>query len=128
MSDFWEEYRDFVKSVTSKASEDDAVFEQKCAELSRDLKGNFARLDTAIAGIAGESGEISDVWKKIKFHHKSFAEKKDDLISELGDIYWYLAQASIALGITPQELMKNNMEKLKLRHPAGHFSNQYMKK
>ena len=74
------------------------------------------------------TGEIADVWKKIKFHGKDFADKKTELISELGDMYWYLAQASMALGVNMEEIINKNIEKLKQRHPNGHFSNQYMDK
>ncbi len=126
--EFLADYCRFVDSVTSSYSKDDEVFRQKAEELSRDLNGNFSRLDTAIAGIAGEAGEIADVWKKIKFHGKSFAEKRDDLLSELGDMYWYLAQASMALEVPMEEIIEGNVKKLKARHPDGHFSNAYMKK
>ncbi len=126
--EFLKEYCAFVDSVTSSYSKDDDVCRQKLDELSQCLNGNFSRLDTAISGIAGEAGEIADVWKKIKFHGKTFAEKREDLISELGDMYWYLAQASMALNVPMEEIIKSNVKKLKARHPDGHFSNAYMKK
>lgn len=126
--EYLHDYCNFVDSVTSSYSKDDAACRQKIDELSQKLNGNFARLDTAIAGIAGEAGEIADVWKKIKFHGKSFEEKREDLLSELGDMYWYLAQASMALNVPMEEIIAGNVKKLKARHPDGHFSNAYMKK
>ncbi len=126
--EFFAQYCEFVDSITSEDSKNDTQFLERAKMLSKTLNGQYARLDTAVAGIAGEAGEIADVWKKIKFHSKDLTEeRKQDLLYELGDMYWYLAQASMALGVTPEEIVKMNMGKLKKRHPHG-FSNEYMTK
>ncbi len=126
--EFLTSYCNFVNSITSQESKDDNAFTKKMQTLSQQLNGNYSRLDTAIAGISGEAGEIADVWKKIKFHGKDLEDKKEELISELGDMYWYLAQASMALGINMEDIINKNVEKLQKRHPNGYFSNQYMDK
>ena len=38
---------------------------------------------------------------------------------ELGDIMWYMAQACLALGITLDDVIKTNIEKLEKRYPNG---------
>ena len=38
---------------------------------------------------------------------------------ELGDIMWYVAQACIALGITMDDVIETNIEKLESRYPGG---------
>ena len=38
---------------------------------------------------------------------------------ELGDIMWYVAQACIALGITMDDVIETNIEKLESRYPSG---------
>ena len=125
-SEFFKEYCTFVNSVTSEPSRDDEVLRAKITELSELLNGNYARMDTAVAGIAGEAGEIADLWKKLKFHGKPFNEEnRSNMIKELGDMFWYLAQASMALGIPMEEIIRGNVEKLKQRHPHG-FSGAYM--
>lgn len=125
--DFFNAYCEFANSTTSELAKDDEIFQKKAAELSQLLDGNYARLDNAISGIAGEAGEIADLWKKLKFHGKEFnQENKDKLVKELGDMFWYLAQASMALNVSMDEMIKQNIEKLKLRHPNG-FNSSYMK-
>lgn len=124
--EFFEEYCRFVDSTTSEETKSDELFLQHAKDLSKQLNSQYARLDTAINGIAGEAGEVADVWKKIKFQGKELTEEsKSDLLEELGDMYWYLAHASMALGVSPEEIIKMNIEKLKKRHPHG-FSNAYM--
>ena len=127
-TEFFKDYCSFVDSVTSEASHNDKIFNNKIAELSKLLNGNYARMDTAVAGIAGEAGEIADLWKKLKFHGKEFNdENRSNMIKELGDMFWYLAQASMALGVPMEEIILGNVEKLKLRHPHG-FSGAYMER
>lgn len=125
--DFFKNYCAFANSITSEFGKDDKLFQKKIEELSNILSGNYSRLDNAISGIAGEAGEIADLWKKIKFHGKDFDdENKEKLIKELGDMFWYLAQASLALDIPMEEIINKNIEKLKTRHPNG-FNKEYMK-
>ena len=38
---------------------------------------------------------------------------------ELGDVAWYLALTSHALGLTLEEVLEHNIEKLKKRYPEG---------
>lgn len=122
------DYCDFVNFTASDYVRDDELFKCKAKELSDSLQGNFARMDNAVNGIAGEAGEIDDLWKKIKFHGKEFNDDvKNEIINEIGDMFWYLAQASIALGVPLEEIIKMNIEKLKKRHPDG-FSGDYMTK
>lgn len=125
--EFFKNYCEFANSTTSDLGRDDEVFKKKFEELSNILGGSYSRLDNAISGIAGEAGEIADLWKKIKFHGKDFnAENKEKMIKELGDMFWYLAQASIALNVPMEEMVNKNIKKLKARHPNG-FSQEYMK-
>ena len=71
----------------------------------------------ACLGLSGEVGEVNDLLKKHMFQgHKL---NKDDLINELGDIAWYLAEAATALGVELEEILSKNIEKLKARYPEG---------
>jgi NTP pyrophosphatase (non-canonical NTP hydrolase) len=47
------------------------------------------------------------------------------LIIELGDIMWYVAQATQALGISFDEVIETNVNKLKKRYPGGEFDVHY---
>lgn len=68
-------------------------------------------------GLAGESGEVADLVKKVMFQgHKI---DKEHLAKELGDICWYLAETATAIGYKLEDIMEMNIEKLKKRYPDG---------
>lgn len=127
VKDFLDAYCRFANSTCSETGKNDELFRQRQQDLSKWLKGEFTRFDMAVSGLAGEAGEVADVWKKLKFHDKELNQEMfDKLVDELGDVYWYLAQASMALGISMDEIIKRNIAKLEKRHPHG-FSKEYMK-
>lgn len=68
-------------------------------------------------GLSGESGEFADHIKKWKFQGHEFDNKH--LAKELGDILWYCAVGAASLGYTLDEIMIQNVEKLKKRYPNG---------
>ena len=124
--EYFDNYSLFVDGVTSEVSKNDKLFATRFQELSKQLKGNYSRLDSAVAGLAGEAGEVADVWKKIKFHSLEYnKETKDKFIKELGDVCWYVFQTALALEVPVEEIIDRNIEKLKTRHPNG-FSAEYM--
>ena len=48
-------------------------------------------------------------------------DNREHLIIELGDILWYVAQATMALGISFDEVIATNVKKLEKRYPGGEF-------
>lgn len=74
-------------------------------------------LINAVMGLCGESGEAIDIVKKHISHGHEL--NREALIKELGDIAWYLAEASTALDIPLEEVLQRNIEKLKSRYPEG---------
>lgn len=71
----------------------------------------------AVMGLNGEAGEVIDHVKKVCFQgHELDGEH---LIEELGDVAWYLAVCAEALGVTLEDVMKRNIDKLKARYPEG---------
>lgn len=77
-------------------------------------------LTNSVMGLCGESGEACDIVKKHLFHGHPL--DREALIKELGDIAWYLAEASEALGISLDEVFSGNIEKLRRRYPEGFSS------
>ena len=71
----------------------------------------------ACLGLSGEVGEVNDLLKKHLFQGHDLNKK--DLINELGDIAWYLAEAATALGIDLEDIFVGNIEKLRKRFPNG---------
>lgn len=124
--DYFKNYTAFGDSVTAEVSKNDEVFAARFNKLSKLLGGNYSRLDNAIAGLAGESGEVADLWKKVKYHGVEFDnETRDKFKKELGDVCWYLFQTAYALNMPMEEIIDANVAKLKQRHAHG-FSAEYM--
>lgn len=74
----------------------------------------------AVLGLAGEAGESADVVKKM-FFHSAKKDKEEQLLNlkkELGDVYFYLLKLQELFGITTDEVLQLNREKLLERHPT----------
>lgn len=70
-----------------------------------------------VMGLNGESGECIDMVKKHLFQGHEL--NKDKLVKELGDVSWYLAISAEALGVSLEEVMQRNVDKLMERYPDG---------
>ena len=79
-------------------------------------------LINGVMGLCGEAGEAIDIVKKhLAQGHELDREK---LIGELGDIAWYLAETAHALGVSLDEVLERNIDKLKKRYPEGFDENR----
>ena len=117
----FEQYRTFVEGVTSEESMNTNAMIDRILELDKRI--NVARMDTACNGIAGESGEINDLWKKIKFHGKPLNDENiEKMKAEVGDMFWYLLHLCVILDISFEDAMISNIKKLETRYPGGKFS------
>ena len=115
------DYAKFVDSTTSKESLDTVKLCEKLVDLTLEHPTTeFSQLLTASIGMQAESGEFSEVIKKIIFQGKPFnKDERYHLKRELGDVLWYWVQGCTALGYTPQEVMQENINKLESRYPNG---------
>ena len=83
------------------------------------------RLICSMLGLVGEAGEAADKLKKIirESEHASgwkiTEEEKKALVSEVGDVLWYVAVLSHELGSSLEEVAAMNIEKLKSRKLRG---------
>ena len=115
-------YIEFVRQTTSPASSDYAALLTRLTDLESNDDADVPRLMTAAFGISAESGEFTEVIKKIFLQGKPY---NDDnvfhLKRELGDICWYIAQACMAIDTTFEEVLQMNYEKLSARYPEGTF-------
>ena len=68
-------------------------------------------------GLAGEAGEVIDLVKKYMFQGHDI--DLDKLIDEAGDCLWYLAELSVGLGVSLEDIAMRNVEKLWRRFPQG---------
>ena len=118
-------YAKFVNEVTSQESKENSVFFERL-EYRKNKKFPSERLLTAAVGLCAESGEFTEVIKKIVFQGKEPTEENlFHLKREMGDIMWYFMQACMALDVSPEEIIEMNVEKLKSRYPGGEFDVHY---
>ena len=117
----FDEYGKFVISTTSRESLSTTIMMDRLLKLGREHPTvEFSQLLTASIGMQAESGEFSEVIKKIIFQGKEFTpDEKYHLMRELGDVLWYWVQGCRALGYTPQQVMEENIKKLESRYPNG---------
>ena len=121
----FDKYSKFVDAVTSDESKDFLALSDRLVEL--DKKGaNIERLVTAGVGLNAEAGEFLEIVKKMVFQGKSWNNaNREHLIIELGDIIWYATNACMALGISFEDVVARNVEKLEKRYPGGQFDVYY---
>lgn len=128
-------YKEFVEAVTSRPSNDLTTFMNRCDELDgnydsvTDSHGpdiNVPLLLTAALGLAAETGEFCEIPKKIFFQGKPLSvENVFHMKRELGDVLWYWINACRALNLDPNEVIGENVNKLKARYPGGEFDVHY---
>ena len=117
----FDRYEEFVAAVTSDCSTNFVDFADRIGELDRQ-GANIERLLTAGVGINAEGGEFLEIIKKMVFQGKPWNEdNREHLIIELGDVMWYVAQATMALDISFDEGIATNVKKLEKRYPGGSF-------
>ena len=114
-------YEEFVAAVTSECSTNFVDFADRIGDLDRQ-GANIERLLTAGVGSNAEGGEFLEIIKKMVFQGKPWNEdNREHLIIELGDVMWYVAQATMALDISFDEVIATNVKKLEKRYPEGSF-------
>jgi NTP pyrophosphatase (non-canonical NTP hydrolase) len=68
-------------------------------------------------GLVGEAGEVAEKIKKVirDDNYQISDEKRVEIVKEVGDVLWYIANLSVELGISLEDVAAKNLEKLKSR-------------
>ncbi len=120
-------YKEFVQEVTSKESNQLSEMFYATKELEANNPNvNMSLLLTGGIGLSSETGEFNEIVKKCIFQGKPL---NDETVfhckRELGDIMWYWISSCRALGLDPNEVIEENVNKLKARYPGGEFDVHY---
>ena len=119
-------YQDFVRAVTSDASNFEADLISQLTVLGETSTVNIALLLTAAIGLAAECGEFAEIPKKCVFQGKPLNEEAIfHMKRELGDVMWYWVNACRALNLDPNDVIAENVRKLESRYPGGSFDAYY---
>jgi len=120
-------YKDFVKGVTSKESDQLSEMFYAIKDHERNMpKVNMSLLLTGGIGLSSEGGEFNEIIKKCIFQGKPLDEDTVfHLKRELGDIMWYWVTACRSLDLDPNDVIEENVNKLKSRYPGGEFDAHY---
>ena len=87
-----------------------------------DGQGKLLRLLTSAVGISAEGGEFLEIVKKMIFQGKPWNDaNKHHLVTELGDLMWYITQAVWHLEVSMEDVVATNVKKLEKRYPGGSF-------
>ena len=114
--DYLNRYGEFVSSITSDPSLKIEAFQQRVSEVDAS-NISAPRLITAALGLSSESGEFTEIVKKMFLQGKPPSE--DNIFHmkrELGDIMWYWSTACMALNLDPFEVIEENRAKLEARY------------
>lgn len=128
-------YSQFVAAVTSEASNDLTTFMNRLDVLDGNYDFansqhgpdvNVPLMLTGVLGLGSETGELTEIVKKIVFQGKPLTEENlFHMKRELGDIMWYWVNMCRALHLDPNDVITENVNKLKSRYPGGEFSVHY---
>jgi len=76
----------------------------------------------AALGVCGEAGELADVVKKEIIYGKELDRKH--LVEELGDLRFYIQATMMLYGISEQEVLQENANKLCVRYKQLRYSDE----
>ena len=102
---------------------DDAIetlrYDAFVAMLFKQQSLNLMRLHAAL-GVAGEAGELADCIKKEIIYGKPL--DRANLVEELGDLRFYIQATMMLYGISEQEVLQTNANKLSIRYKSLRYS------
>ena len=77
-------------------------------------------------GLAGEAGEVAEKVKKVIRDKNGVFDptSKNQIMLELGDVLWYIAQLSSELGFDLESVAEANISKLSSRATRGIISGE----
>ena len=99
-------------------------YQKLCKKTAKKFNSKEKEILTWGLGIAGEAGDVAGCIKKTFSHGDN---QKNGIRENLGDTMWYVAMICDFFGWKLDDIMNENIEKLKKRHPKG-FSEKTAKK
>lgn len=70
----------------------------------------------AVFGLTSEAGEVAGILQKA---YQGHLDSVEHLMKEAGDCLWMIAELCTAIGVSLEDVMQLNIDKLKARYPDG---------
>lgn len=70
----------------------------------------------AVFGLTSESGEVAGILQKA---YQGHLDSVEHLMKEAGDCLWMIAELCTAIGVSLEDVMQLNIDKLRARYPDG---------
>ena len=90
--------------------------------IKQELTPEQAHLWHMVTGISGEAAEILDCFKKHVVYQKPL--DIENAKEELGDLLFYMSNLMQSVGLSFEEVLQHNIDKLSVRYASGKYSNQ----
>lgn len=110
-----------VQSTESRHAEMVKCLIKEPERILASLKPESVDLWHGATGVCTEAGELLDAVKRHTIYEKPI--DRVNVIEELGDLEFYMEQIRQRLGITREETLQGNMEKLATRYHDYKYSN-----
>ncbi len=91
-------------------------YQEACKETAKKFDIKEKEIFTWGLGIAGEAGDVASCIKKTFAHNN---DVKDGIKENLGDTLWYAAMICNFFNWDFEEILNENLAKLKKRYPNG---------
>lgn len=92
------------------------------ADIAREMTPESANTLHMVVGVSGEAGELLDAVKKAVIYNKPL--DRANVIEELGDLEFYMEGLRQELGITREETLVANIEKLSVRYNGMKYTDK----
>jgi NTP pyrophosphatase (non-canonical NTP hydrolase) len=98
-----------------------AEYQQLCKETAKTFDTKKTEILTWGLGIAGEAGDVASCIKKTFAHDN---DQRQGIRENLGDTMWYVAMICNFFGWNLQDVLAENIDKLRKRFPQGFVVHQ----
>lgn len=92
------------------------------AVIKQEITPEQANLLHMGVGVSGESGELLDAIKKHVIYQKPL--DVENVKEELGDLLFYMSNLMQSVGLSFEEVLQHNVDKLSVRYSSGSYSNK----
>lgn len=90
-------------------------------QIKQEITPKQANLLHMGVGVAGEAAELLDAIKKHTIYQKPL--DIENIKEELGDLLFYMSNLMQSVGLSFEEVLQHNIDKLSVRYSKGSYSN-----